>query len=59
MKRRWLLMYGLFASVPGMSLEPMKPSRKPRSYMSFLVPSGISAIILVAAGKLSMIMCTR
>ena len=30
-----------------------------RSYMSFLVPSGISAIILVAAGRLSMIMWMR
>ena len=29
------------------------------AYMSFLVPSGISAIILVAAGRLSMIMWTR
>ena len=52
-------MYGLFGSVPGMSFEPMKPRRKPRSYMSFFVPSGISAIIFVAAGRLSMIMCTR
>ena len=52
-------MYGLPCSVPGMSFEPVKPSRKPRSYMSFLEPSGISAIILVAAGRLSMIRWTR